>query len=148
MCPGARPEGWLRCSAHPFVVLSAGDMHSTLLLLPTPGFSSRFFRSGSWVFWSFCIFWSRICPNCVCTQLFLVACNFFVFCCSRRGLSRCKHCSTVAKGPSLSHSDWLSGASVQPILRYHTGPHKHSPFLCSDIGLFSSPCFSVNASFC
>ena len=42
---------------------------------------------------------TRICPNCSCTQLFLVPYSFFVFCCSRRCLSRCKHCSTAAKGP-------------------------------------------------
>ena len=42
---------------------------------------------------------SRICPNCTCTQLFLVPYSFFVFCCSRRCLSGCKHCSTAAKSP-------------------------------------------------
>ena len=52
-------------------------------------------------FWSFCILFI-ICPNCTCTQLFLVLCSFFVFCCSRR--PRCKHCSkgTWFPGPGLS----------------------------------------------
>lgn len=45
---------------------------STLLLLPTPCLCSRPFKIGSWVFWSFGIFWSRICPNHECTWLFLV----------------------------------------------------------------------------
>ena len=47
----------------------------------------------------FVSFGSRICPTGACTQLFLVPYSFFVFCCSRRGVSRCKHCSTSAKGP-------------------------------------------------
>ena len=37
--------------------------------------------------------------NWACTQLFLVPYIFFVFCCWQRRLSRCKHCSTAAKGP-------------------------------------------------
>ena len=44
---------------------------------------------------------SRICPNCKCTQLFLVAYSFVVFCCWKRGVSRCKHCSTAAKPVSF-----------------------------------------------
>ena len=33
VCPGVRLAGWLRWSAHPFVVLCAGGMRSALLLL-------------------------------------------------------------------------------------------------------------------
>lgn len=82
----------------------AGVMLSTLLLLLTPCFCSRFFRSGSWVLVSLYLL-PRICPNCTCSQLFLVSYFPFVFCCYRRGLSRCKYCSIAAKvpGPSLSH---------------------------------------------
>ena len=37
-----------------------------------------------------------ICPNiAACVQLFLVPYSFFVFCCSRRRLSRCKHCRVL-----------------------------------------------------
>ena len=59
------------------------------------------FRNGSWVFLfvCLCIFWSRICPNWGCTQLFLVPHSFFVFCYSRRHVSKCKFCSIAAKGP-------------------------------------------------
>jgi len=65
------------------------------------------FRSGCWLLGgfllllllSFCILWSRICPSCICMQLFLVPYSFFVLCCSRRGLSKCKQGSTTAKGP-------------------------------------------------
>ena len=39
------------------------------------------------------------CPR-ACTGLFLVPYGFFEFCVSRRGVSRCKLCSTAAKGPS------------------------------------------------
>ena len=55
-----------------------------------PCFCSPLFRSGNWDFWSFCIFLSIICPNCTCTQLFLVPCSFFVF---------CPGASIAAKGP-------------------------------------------------
>ena len=49
----------------------------------------------------FCLFdlWSRICPNCTWIKLFLVPYSFFVFCCSRGGVSRCKHCRTAAEDP-------------------------------------------------
>ena len=50
-------------------------------------------------FWLFCILWLIICPNCGCMQFFLVSCSFFVFCCSRRCLSRCQHSS---QGPQVS----------------------------------------------
>lgn len=56
-------------------------------------------------FFFLCIFWSRICPNCTCTQLFLVPYNFFVSCSSRRGVSRCSTGSHVP-APSLSQTDW------------------------------------------
>ena len=36
VCAGVRLEGWLRGSAHPFVVLCAGGMRRTLLLLLAP----------------------------------------------------------------------------------------------------------------
>ena len=106
---GVGLEGRLRCSAHPSSGVHAAGMHSTLLLFLIPCFCSRLFKGGSSVFESFCIFLRRICPNCACTELFLVPYSFFVFCCWRRGLSRCKHCSTAAKGPrSQPVSDLLS----------------------------------------
>ena len=40
------------------------------------------------IFGLFVTFGSRICPNCACTQLFLVPYSFFVFCYSRRGVFR------------------------------------------------------------
>ena len=155
------------------VVLSAGGMHSTLVLLLTPTFCSRLFRSGSrgslvflcllficwncaWkkvkvtMLWSVWLsaapwtvahqappsmgfprqeYWSGL-PfpspgdipnpgieprspalqadtltseppgNCAYLQLFLIPYSFlFVFVCSRRGVSSCKHCSCAAKGP-------------------------------------------------
>ena len=42
---------------------------------------------------------SRICPSRACMRLLLVSYSFCVFCCWRRGVSRCKHCSTEKKGP-------------------------------------------------
>ena len=71
-------------------------MRSILFLLPIPNFCFQLFRNGSW---DFCTFWSRICPNCTCTQLFLVPYSFFIFCSWKRGVSRYKLCSIAAKDP-------------------------------------------------
>ena len=50
----------------------------------------------------------RICPNCACTQPFLVPCSFPVFCHSRRGVFRCKHCNKGSQVPGLSHRSVVS----------------------------------------
>ena len=63
-----------------------------------------------------CILLSIICPNFACTQLFLVPHSFFVFCCLRRHLSRCKHCSKgpqVPACPSMVPSPWGSWVGSQ-----------------------------------
>ena len=91
-CPGVRLEGWLRWFAHPLGTRS-------LLLLHTPWLCSRLFGGSSWASLVFSCLLSRICLNCACMQLFLVPYSFFVFCCLRRCLPRCKHHSTAAKGP-------------------------------------------------
>lgn len=44
-CPGMDLEGWLRCLPVPVVVLHAGGMPSTLLLLPIQCFCSWLFKS-------------------------------------------------------------------------------------------------------
>ena len=167
VCQGAGPGAWLRCSAHPFVVLSTGGMLGTLRLLPTSCFCSSSSEVAFGGFFLVLLYFvvynlgfpggsavknlragdmrdmdlipgsgrcprgghrnplqysclenpmdrgrcpwghkesgmteatghacmSVICPNCACTQLFLVPHSFFVLCCSRRNLSRCKHCS-------------------------------------------------------
>lgn len=91
----------------PLVVLCAGIMDSTLLLLQTP----QKWQSG---FWSFCI-WFIICscPKCACVQLFLVLYSFFAFCCSRC-FSRCKHWS---KGSQVPASPILPRDSTPLILK-------------------------------
>ena len=99
MCPGVGPEGWLKGLPTPLMVLCAGGMRCTLLLLPTPCFCSRLFRSGRWGFGL--ILSPRICPDCTCMHLFLVPYSFFVFCCSRRPLFRCKLCSKGFQPVSL-----------------------------------------------
>ena len=58
---------------------------------------------------------SRIYSNSTCMQLFLVPYSFFIFCCSRRGVSRCKNCSTAAKGP---RSQPVSGRFLQKNRRW------------------------------
>ena len=75
-------------------------MGSMLLLVPTPCFCSWVFRSGSWAFWPVCILLSIICSNCASTQLLLVPYSFTVFCCSRRRVFRCKHCSKGSQVPT------------------------------------------------
>ena len=100
--PGVELEGELRWFVHPFVVLSVeGHMQYPALGSHTQYFCSRLFRNGSWLrFFFFVIVWSTICPNCTCTQLFLVPHNFFVSCSSRRGVSRCKLSSTGSQVPA------------------------------------------------
>ena len=84
-------------------------MRSALLLLPA-------LQKWQLDFWSFCIFLSIICPNCACTQLFLVPYGFFVFCFSRRRLSRCKHCSRGSQVPAgLSLANWVI-SPMQPCI--------------------------------
>ena len=114
VCPGVSPEGWLRWFAHSF----GGDEcrgHAQYSSF-TPNvllFCSQLFRNGSWVFGLFISCGPRyICPHCSCTQLFLVPHNFFVFCCSRRHVSRYKHSSKrpQVSGPSLSVWSHCPGA--------------------------------------
>ena len=101
-------EEWPGWSAHPFVVLSAGGhvypafAPNTQFLLPAPQKEQLDFLG---------IFWSRICPDWPCTQFFLVPYGFFVFCISRRGVSRCKRCSTAAKGPRSQSVSGTPGAT-------------------------------------
>ena len=47
--------------------------------------------------WPFCILLFTIAPTAHVVQLFLVPYSFFVLCCLRRCLSRCKHCSKGSK---------------------------------------------------
>ena len=74
----------------PSVALCTGCMCNIPVLLPA-------FQKWQLGFWSFCVL-SIIHPNCTYTLLFLLPYSFFVFCCSRRHLSRCKHCK---KGPQV-----------------------------------------------
>ena len=86
-------EAWLRWSAHPL----GGAVCSDHARSPAFALDTSEVAVG---FWSFCIFLFIICPNCPCMKLFLVPCSFFVFCCWRRGLSRCKHCSKGSQVPA------------------------------------------------
>ena len=91
--PGVGPEGWLRLFAYP---LGGAECRGHV---QCPAFCCWLFRSGSWAFFGLLYLLSRICPNCTCTQLFLVPYSFFVSCCSRSRLSRCKHGRPAAEGP-------------------------------------------------
>ena len=74
-----------------------------------PAFAPSSSKVAAKFFFVFCILLSIICPNCACTQLFSVPYSFFAFCCPRRCLSRCKHCSAAAEG---SRSRPVSAASL------------------------------------
>ena len=118
-----------------------------LRALSVPCFCSRppAFAPGSsevavGLFWSFCILLSIICPSCTCTKLFLVPYSFFVFCCLRRRLSRCKHCSKVSRVPgprsqpvsiSKGHQSDKQVYSAQSLIS-HLGSNWFQPvLLCS-----------------
>ena len=99
MYPGVGPEGWLGGFAHPLggAVCRGPAQYpafapDTLFLLPAP-------QKCQLCFWSLCILLFIICPNCACTQLFLVPYSFFVFCCLRRRVFGRKQCS---KGPQVT----------------------------------------------
>ena len=96
--PGVGLEGWLRWFAHLFVVVCAGGICSTLILLLMPFFVCLFacFGSSEVAIGSFvCIFWSRMCTNCARMWLFLVLrALYFV----AQG-EVCPGAGTVAKGP-------------------------------------------------
>ena len=99
VCPGVGQRGGLGVLSTGYVVLSAGGMLRTLFMLLTPSFYSKLFKSDSWVFCSLCILWvQNLTPLCLDTVI-SVPPGFFAFCCWRKGVSRCKHCSTAAKGP-------------------------------------------------
>ena len=91
MCPGVGPEGWLRWFLYPFGVQEACTVlcFFSQPLVFAPSSSEVAVR----LFGSFCILLSTVCPNCECSQLFLVSYSFFVFCCLGRLLSKCKDCS-------------------------------------------------------
>ena len=80
----------------------AGGMSNTLLLLQTPCFCSGIFKSGSWVFWSLCIFCSEFAP----TSMHAVIFSPIEFLCILLPEKRCvqvqalQHCSKGARVPA------------------------------------------------
>ena len=79
----------------------------------------------------FCIFWSWIFPNCTWAQLLLVPYSFFVFCSSRRGVSRCELCPIATKVPWSQaggravpriSSQWLKALGEDEVWEYATPP--------------------------
>ena len=76
----------------------------------TAGQLSLHFRNRSWgffvLFFFLVSFGLGFAPPEHAQSYFLIPYDLFVFCCWRKGVSRCKHCSSEAKGPSpsLSHS--------------------------------------------
>ena len=84
MCPGAGSEGWLKWFAHPL-----GDVICRGACEVAPPLLQAILKWQLWVLVSVTLV-SIICPSCACLHLFLVPHSFFIFCSSRRGVSRCK----------------------------------------------------------
>lgn len=111
--PGIGLQASLRCLAHP-----SGAVESRRQCA-VPCLYSWLLKGAVGVFGLFVSFRSRICSNYACMQLFFFSYSFFVFCCSRSGVSRCKHCSTAAQGPRaqpVSLSWWLRGGGQEQML--------------------------------
>ena len=89
-----RPEGWLRGAA-PCLHLRGAVCRDRAR---DPAFAPGTLEVavGFWPFGALFV----ICPNCPRVRLFLVPYSFFVFCCWKRCLSRCKHCSKGAHAPA------------------------------------------------
>ena len=85
--PGVRLEGWL---AHLFGGVCRGHAQYSAFALDTLFLLPALQKWQLGFFGSFFNLLSIICPSCACTQLYLVPCSLFVFCCWRRHLSRCK----------------------------------------------------------
>ena len=102
--PGVGQRGGLGGLRTPYVVLCAGGMRGTLLVLLTPQ---------KWQL-GFLVFLYLVAHNLPQLHMHAVIFSFFVFCCSRRRLSRCKHCSQGAwvQGPSLSP---MGNAPLSPV---------------------------------
>ena len=111
--------GWLRCFVHPL----GGGVCWGHVGYPVFAPGSSKVAVGCVFFGLFVSVGPRICPNCAGTQLFLVPYSFFVFCRSRRGVSRCNDCSTAAKSPRSQPVSFH--APLSPNLWRHL-PHPHS----------------------
>lgn len=102
VCPGVCPERYPRCFAHPL----GGAVCRGAYVISYFCFQHFVFGSGHsdvaigffGLFVSFCL---EFALTGICAQLFLVSYRFFVFHCWRKGLSRCKHPNTAAKGPKF-----------------------------------------------
>ena len=99
VCPGVGLEGRrLRWAAHPL----GGVVCRGHAQCPAFAAGSSEVTVGFLVFVSFV----QIGLNCACVQLFLVPYSFFVFCCSRRGVSRGKPCSKGSRVPARLRRTW------------------------------------------
>ena len=107
MCPGVGPEAGLRWSAHPSGGVECRGHAQYPAFAPNAWFLLPALQKWQLGFLVFVYLLSRICPNCACTQLFLVPYSVFVFCSLRRYLSRCKHCSKGSQVSGASLSQFL-----------------------------------------
>ena len=118
-------RGWRACSLYTVrvgVVCSPlwwwcvqGGMRSTLLLLLPPWFCYRLFKSSSWVFWSFCIFWvqnlSQLCMHAVIFSpiQFLCILGLEKSCVWVQAL---QHCSKGSQVPACLTHCWRNASTI------------------------------------
>ena len=108
MYPGVRQEGWLRWFAQPRWWCVQGAC-------TVPSFCSQLFTSDSWGYLVFL----HLCPGFASTaHTHSYSSSFTVslyFCSLRRGVSRCRHNSTVAEGPGPRPVSLREGVEVQSV---------------------------------
>lgn len=112
----------LRWFVRPSAVLSAGrhEQYSAFAFATHFSFVIGASEMAVEFFVVFVSFGSEFAPA-VLAQLFLIPYIFFVFCCSRRGVPRCKFCSTASECPRsqacfnintcfnvIKHTSWLN----------------------------------------
>jgi len=98
VCSGVELEAWLRWFAYPLDGVECRGYTQYPAFTPNTHFFLPALQKWQLGFEALCIFLSIICSSCTYTQLFLVPYSIFVFCCSKRHLSRYQHCS---KGPRV-----------------------------------------------
>ena len=91
VCQGVGLEGWPGWFAHP---LGCGVCR---VRAQYPAFAPGSSKVAFWIFGLFVSFVQNW-PQLHIHAFILAPYSFFVFCCLKRGVSRCKHCSPLAKG--------------------------------------------------
>lgn len=126
VCSGVELEAWLRWFAYPLDGVECRGYTQYPAFTPNTHFFLPALQKWQLGFEALCIFLSIICSSCTYTQLFLVPYSIFVFCCSKRHLSRYQHCS---KGPRVPAC--LTPRSLVALSGFFLNPSfSFEPFFC------------------